>query len=54
MTETVLCLNAGSSSVKFQLFEVAAGDELSLAFKGQIEGIGVEPRLSARDARASS
>ena len=50
MTETVLCLNAGSSSIKFQLFEVAAGDELSLAFKGQIEGIGVEPRLSARDA----
>jgi acetate kinase len=51
MTETVLCLNAGSSSIKFQLFEVAAGDELGLAFKGQIEGFGVEPRLSARDAK---
>jgi acetate kinase len=51
MTETVLCLNGGSSSIKFQLFDVAAGDDLSLAFKGEIEGFGVEPRLSARDAK---
>jgi acetate kinase len=51
MTETVLCLNAGSSSIKFQLFDVAAGDDLVLAFKGEIEGIGGEPRLSARDVK---
>jgi acetate kinase len=51
MTQTVLCLNAGSSSIKFQLFEVVVGDELVLAFIGQIEGIGVEPRLSAHDAK---
>ena len=50
MTETVLCLNAGSSSVKFQLFEAGTRDELSLVFKGQIEGIGAKPRLTARDA----
>lgn len=49
MTGTILCLNAGSSSVKFQLFRTGGADDLSLAFKGQIEGIGVAPRLSAFD-----
>jgi acetate kinase len=28
MTETILVLNAGSSSIKFQLFAVDAGDKL--------------------------
>ena len=38
MTETVLCLNAGSSSVKFQLFEAAAGDELASLSKARSKG----------------
>ncbi len=50
MTGTILCINAGSSSIKFQLFKLVAGDELSLVSKGQIEGIGAEPRLTASDA----
>ena len=49
MTATILVLNAGSSSVKFELFAVEEGAPSRL-FKGQIEGIGVKPRLTARDA----
>jgi len=48
MSETVLCLNAGSSSIKFELFEVMPRDELQLAFRGQLEGIGVQPHLTAK------
>ena len=43
MSDTVLCLNAGSSSIKFELFEVMPRDELQLSFRGQFEGIGVRP-----------
>jgi len=48
MTETILVINAGSSSIKFQLFAVASSDDrLVRRFKGQIEGIGTRPRLVA-------
>ncbi len=49
MAETLLVVNAGSSSIKFQLFEIA-GDELELEFRGQMEGIGTRPHLTAKDA----
>jgi len=45
MTETILVLNAGSSSIKFQLFAVDADDKLIRRMKGQIDGIGTRPRL---------
>jgi acetate kinase len=48
MSDTVLCLNTGSSSIKFELFEVLPRDELQLAFRGQLEGIGFQPRLTAK------
>jgi acetate kinase len=47
--ETILVVNAGSSSIKFQLFSVGAGDQLERRLKGQIEGIGVHPHLVAKD-----
>ena len=52
MTETpaVLVLNAGSSSIKFALFEIEGGDP-ALAARGQIAGIGTHPRFSAHDAK---
>jgi acetate kinase len=49
MTTDILALNAGSSSVKFALFELAAGDDLSLVSKGEIEGIGTAPHFRAVD-----
>ena len=48
--DTLLVVNAGSSSIKFQLFDVTPRDGLGLAFKGQLEGIGTKPRLAAKDA----
>jgi acetate kinase len=41
-------LNSGSSSIKFQLFAVSARDRLERRIKGQIEGIGTRPRLTAK------
>jgi acetate kinase len=48
MTQTILVLNAGSSSIKFQLFQVAGTDRLERLIKGQMEGIGARPRLAAK------
>ncbi|RUP11249.1 acetate/propionate family kinase [Hyphomicrobium sp.] len=54
MAETILVVNAGSSSIKFQLFAIGQGDQLDRRLKGQIEGIGTRPRLSARDANGAT
>lgn len=50
MPDTILVVNAGSSSIKFQLFDIV-GDAggLDLSLKGQVEGIGSHPGLIARD-----
>jgi acetate kinase len=45
--EAVLVVNAGSSSVKFQIFAVTPREGLSRSIKGQIDGIGTQPRLRA-------
>lgn len=44
MMHVILVLNAGSSSLKFQIFAV---ERLERQVKGQIDGIGVHPRLRA-------
>src|SRR6185503_15265692 len=54
MTETILVLNAGSSSIKFQLFDVAAHDRLERRMRGQVEGIGTRPRLLAKDVKGET
>jgi acetate kinase len=48
--DTILVVNAGSSSVKFQVFSVEPAAELKRQIKGQMDGIGVRPRLRASDA----
>jgi acetate kinase len=49
MDDYALVLNAGSSSLKFCVFVRPSGDSWHLAARGQIEGIGTAPRLSAKD-----
>lgn len=49
MSESILVVNAGSSSIKFQLFTVSSADKLERRLKGQIEGIGVQPRFVAAE-----
>jgi acetate kinase len=48
--DTILVVNAGSSSVKFQVFAVEGDGRLARQIKGQIDGIGSRPRLRATDA----
>ncbi|MBL8396202.1 MAG: acetate kinase [Candidatus Accumulibacter sp.] len=49
MASAILVLNAGSSSLKFSIFEVAADRDLHAVAVGQVEGLGTAPRLKARD-----
>ena len=44
---TFLIVNAGSSSVKFQIFTVEGEGRLQRQIKGQMDGIGSRPRLRA-------
>ena len=48
--DTILVVNAGSSSVKFQVFAVDGDGRLRRQIKGQMDGIGSRPRLRATDA----
>lgn len=50
MSDTILVINAGSSSIKFQLFALSCEGGLERQLKGQIEGIGVNPHLIAKNA----
>lgn len=47
--DVILAFNAGSSSLKFQVFRIAA-EEPALHVRGAIDGIGTRPRLLARAA----
>jgi acetate kinase len=48
--DTILVVNAGSSSVKFQIFSVEGEGKLQRQIKGQMDGIGSRPRLRASGA----
>lgn len=48
--DSVFVVNAGSSSVKFQVFAEDAKDRPRRLIKGQVDGIGTRPRLRAEDA----
>ena len=51
--DTLLVINAGSSSLKFQLFDIdAAGPRRRI--RGQVDGIGAHPRLRATDASGAT
>jgi acetate kinase len=48
--DTILVVNGGSSSVKFQVFAVDDNGRLRRQIKGQMDGIGSRPRLRASGA----
>ncbi len=52
MSGCIAVINAGSSSVKFALFE--ASSDANTLFNGQIEGIGTSPRLKVKDAQGGT
>jgi acetate kinase len=49
--QPIAVMNAGSSSIKFALFETEG--ELSVLFRGQVEKLGVSPRLTIKDANGT-
>lgn len=52
MTGALLTLNAGSSSLKFALYDLN-DDGPCLSAKGQVEGIGRTPHMTARSAKGA-
>ncbi len=54
MTDAILALNAGSSSIKFTLYEVASRNSLTLVSHGLLEGIGTRPHFVALDAHGAT
>jgi acetate kinase len=48
MSDLIIVLNAGSSSLKFTIY-TAHGDKPAALYDGQIEGIGTEPRFKVKD-----
>ena len=53
MSDAILVVNAGSSSIKFSVF-LERGDALDLLLGGQIEGLYTAPRFKARDATGAA
>ena len=49
MSDAILVLNAGSSSIKYSVF-VGSRAEPQLYLRGQLEGLYTEPRFEAKDA----
>ena len=55
MSDNLLVLNAGSSSLKFCVYQrPGAGQDWRLEAKGQIEGIGTAPRFLAKDGAGTA
>jgi acetate kinase len=53
--DAILVVNAGSSSLKFQVFATGdSGGELDCLVKGQVDGVGSRPRLRAEGADKKS
>jgi acetate kinase len=52
--DAILVVNAGSSSLKFQVFAVDASGDLDCLVKGQVDGVGTRPRLRAEGADKTS
>ena len=53
MANDVFTLNAGSSSLKFSLWEAETGTELRELFRGEIEKIGI-PHACLRGSRVAA
>ncbi|HMW54832.1 MAG TPA: acetate kinase [Accumulibacter sp.] len=54
MEKVILVINAGSSSLKFSVFELQDTGEMRVRAVGQVEGLGTAPRLKAKDGKGQS
>jgi acetate kinase len=53
LSRVLLVLNAGSSSIKFSVFEVGERSALALLYRGEVDGLGARPRFAARDGASA-
>src|SRR6202047_3603325 len=51
MREPILVVNAGSSSIKFSVFETMSDRSLAAGVHGEVTGIGTSPQLEITDPR---
>src|SRR5262245_28507764 len=54
MDDYALVLNAGSSSLKFCVYRRPGAERWRLEARGQIDGIGTSPRLTAKGESGAS
>ncbi len=54
MTPVIIVLNAGSSSLKFQIFDARADEDPKVVFKGLFEGLGSNARFAVKDHAGAS
>ena len=50
MSDAIVVINSGSTSVKFAGYQHDSGDGLSLVYRGQLQGIGSHPSFVAKGA----
>src|SRR4051812_4370111 len=50
MSDKALILNAGSSSLKFRIYESGDDGTWTVSARGQIDGLGSGPKFTARDS----
>jgi acetate kinase len=51
MANAFVVINAGSTSVKFAAYTANDADSLALVCRGQLDGIGSQPRFAAKNAK---
>jgi len=54
MSDVILVVNTGSSSIKVSVYRIEASDHLALLAKGNFEGIGTEPRFRLQGSNAET
>ena len=54
MKGCISVINSGSSSIKFSLFDELENESLRLVCRGQVEGIGTDPRFKAKDSSSTT
>jgi acetate kinase len=54
MSDLILVVNSGSSSIKFSAYAAMGEEEPALLFKGQVESVGLAPHMIAKDAKGAT
>src|SRR6187397_1124632 len=53
MSNAIVVLNGGSSSLKFSIYRIEEHDDLALVARGQVESLGHSPHFKAKDRKGN-